>query len=94
MVKGSTIQLRAQRFIADNKLDITNARDFFDGSHGSPYDRGSADYYYWRPFDPHKYPNGTYVGDPVTDLTEEELMAYSVGYELELDRKDWGVPMF
>jgi len=94
MLEGSTIQLRAKRFIEENNLDISSARGFFENYHGSPYDRGSADYYYWRPFDPHKYPNGTYNGDPVTDLTEEELMAYAVGYELELDRKDWGVPMF
>ena len=94
MIQESTTQLRAKRFIEENKLDIMNARSFFENYHGSPYDRGSADYYYWRPFDPHKYPNGTYVGEAVTDLTDEELMAYAVGYELEIDRKDYGVDMF
>ena len=90
MIQESTIHLRAKRFIEENKLDIVNARDFFNASHGSPFDRGSADFYYWRPFDPHKYPMGTYVGEAVTDLTDEELMAYAVGYELEDARKDYG----
>ena len=31
----------------------------YDTKHGSPYDRGSADYYYGRGRNPHYYPNGT-----------------------------------
>jgi len=31
----------------------------YDTKHGSPYDRGSADYYYGRGSNPHCYPNGT-----------------------------------
>jgi len=58
--------------------------------HGGPADRGSADAYYWRPRDPHKYPHGTYNGDKVTDLTPEELEAYNHAYDNETDRKDWG----
>ena len=58
--------------------------------HGSPYDRGSADAYYGRGKNPHKYPNGTYKGPAVTDLTPEEIKAYNAGYEEETDRKDWG----
>lgn len=58
--------------------------------HGGPYDRGAADYYYWRPREPHKYPKGTYVGERVTDLTEEEVEAYNAGYDECNDRKDWG----
>ena len=58
--------------------------------HGSPRDRGSADAYYSRPFDPHYYPEGTYNGPRVTDLTEEQLKEYTEGYENEHDRKDWG----
>lgn len=64
--------------------------------HGSPHDRGSADYYYWRPFDPHYYPNGTYNGeriDPTNGMTEEQVAEYRRGYdEAEKfgDRKDWG----
>jgi len=30
-----------------------------DREHGSPFDRGGADSYYQRPFDPHYWPSGT-----------------------------------
>lgn len=63
--------------------------------HGSPYDRGSADAYYRRASDPHKYPNGTYseprIGE--SDLTPEEVAAYNKGYADQVasgDFKDWG----
>ena len=62
-------------------------------THGSPYDRGSADSYYRRPARPHKYPNGTYNGKPVTELTADEVATYMQGYmdnEKSGDFKDWG----
>jgi len=62
--------------------------------HGGPFDRGGADYYYWRKPDPHKWPEGTGNGERVTDLTDEERRAYWAGYELAErfgDRKDWGI---
>jgi hypothetical protein len=62
--------------------------------HGGPFDRGGADYYYGRRRHPHKYPNGTYNGPEVTDLTPEEIAAYHAGYDQAAafgDRKDWGV---
>lgn len=61
--------------------------------HGSPYDRGAADSYYGRPRNPHYYPEGTYNGQEVTDLTSEELEAYNAGYddnESSGVKKDWG----
>ena len=58
--------------------------------HGGPYDRGAADYYYWRPRSPHKYPAGTLKCPKVTDLTPEEIEAYNAGYDECDDRKDWG----
>lgn len=61
--------------------------------HGSPYDRGTADSYYGRGRNPHYYPEGTYNGQEVTDLTPEELEAYNAGYddnESSGDKKDWG----
>jgi hypothetical protein len=65
----------------------------FDRSrHGSLYDRGSADYYYGRPRQPHWYPNGTGNGARVEDLTGEEWEEYMTGYddaEERGDRKDW-----
>jgi hypothetical protein len=61
--------------------------------HGSPYDRGSADSYYRRPFSPHYYPEGTYKGEKVVDLSPEQIEEYRLGFEEneELgDHKDWG----
>ena len=64
--------------------------------HGGPFDRGSADYYYHRPFDPHYYPEGTYHGeriDPTNGMTEEQVQEYAAGWaEAEAfgDQKDWG----
>jgi len=61
--------------------------------HGGPYDRGSADSWYSRPKDPHKYPTGTLNCPKVTDLTPEELEAYHAGYDENEEgdnHKDWG----
>jgi hypothetical protein len=61
--------------------------------HGSLYDRGSADSYYRRSPSPHWYPLGTGNGEPITDLTVEEIEEYYAGYEDNEkfgDKKDWG----
>jgi hypothetical protein len=60
---------------------------------GSLYDRGGADAYYQRRPNPHWYPNGTYKGNAVTDLTPAEVAEYWAGYNKaveEGDVKDWG----
>jgi hypothetical protein len=64
----------------------------FSRKHGSPMDRGSADKYYGRRFDPHWYPEGTGKGSRIElqDMTVEEIVAYTKGYNEEEDRKDWG----
>ena len=53
----------------------------YDQSHGSPWDRGSADSYYYRPKEPHYWIGGTGVGTKVTELTTEEVEAYHAGYD-------------
>lgn len=60
--------------------------------HGSPQDRGSADKYYGRPFDPHFWPEGTLKGMRVErqDMTPAEIVEYVYGYSNEEDTKDWG----
>lgn len=61
--------------------------------HGSPYDRGRADSYYRRPRSPHFYPEGTYNGPEVTDLTEAQRADYNRGYDWNQvygDFKDYG----
>ena len=65
-----------------------------DKSHGSPFDRGSADSYYGRPMNPHYWPSGTMVGDMVSrdEMTAEQIGEYYAGYEQnERDgfKKDW-----
>jgi hypothetical protein len=49
-------------------------------AHGSPYDRGSADSYYRRSPRPHKGGVGGDSGPEVTNLTQDELLAYHAGY--------------
>ncbi len=63
----------------------------YDTTHGSPYDRGSADYYYGRAPKPHWYPEGTGHGERIeeADMTAEEVQAYMAGYDEETDRKVW-----
>ena len=61
--------------------------------HGALFDRFSADSYYSRPRRPHWYPEGTYNGDKVTDLTAEEIAEYDAGYDYNEaygDKKNWG----
>ena len=60
--------------------------------HGCPRDRGSADRYYQRPYEPHYYPAGTYKGHRVVekDMSKQQISEYKKGWEEETDRKDWG----
>lgn len=62
--------------------------------HGGPYDRGDADAYYGRPFNPHKMVdngrgNGGKVPEKLTD--PEEIAQYKAGYQSgDSGTKDWG----
>jgi hypothetical protein len=60
--------------------------------HGGPYDRGSADYYYWRACRPHFFEGATHMSREITEanMTTKQIVAYKKGYENETDRKDWG----
>lgn len=63
-----------------------------DRSHGSPWDRGSADSYYSRPRDPHYYPEGLGNGQRVIGLTHDQIKQYLAGYahnEKCGDKKSW-----
>lgn len=50
--------------------------------HGDPFDRGGADSYYGRVFDPHWYPAGSLKGEIRTteDMSFDEISAYRDGY--------------
>ena len=62
--------------------------------HGSARDRGRADYYYGRPYDPH-YNEGDSITSKLIqqeNMTEEEIKQYAEGFRDQLDgQKDWGV---
>jgi len=67
----------------------------YDDRHGGPFDRGSADSYYWRPRKPHFYLGYTSMSPEVTEdhMTAKEIAAYNAGYdynEFSGDKKDWG----
>lgn len=67
----------------------------YDKRPGGPYDRGTADAYYQRAFDPHYYVGKAVLSDRVEllNMTPDEIVAYTVGYrEQEQSRevKDWG----
>ena len=64
----------------------------YEQKHGNPFDRGSADSYYDRGRNPHKYPNGTGNAPRVETLTAEEVEAYHAGYDYNEqfgDKKEW-----
>lgn len=69
---------------------MTATKPQFDrNAHGSLYDRGSADAYYRRPRSPHWYPNGTYNGTRITNLTTEEIKEYLAGYNDTVEAGDF-----
>lgn len=45
---------------------------------GSPFDRGGADAWYRRPYQPHYYRDGQLI--PWADMTVEEVEAYRAGW--------------
>jgi hypothetical protein len=67
----------------------------YDTRHGGPYDRGSADSYYGREFNPHYYVGATRSSARVEmkNMTAAEITAYTAGFrdnEQFGDKKDWG----
>jgi len=62
--------------------------------HGGPYDRGSADRYYSRPFSPHYFKGDTYMSDRVEkkDMTADQIKQYKEGYEISnLELLAWSI---
>ena len=74
-----------------NDLKFTTAGEVYNLRHGGPYDRGSADRYYRRPFLPHYYKGASYHSEivRVDDMTEDEIAAYTAGFDEQNDRKEW-----
>ena len=72
----------------------TENSSLYDKRHGGPYDRGSADSYYYRSFNPHYFVSDTHASDKIDlkDMTAEEITAYSAGYKWNEDfgsKKEW-----
>lgn len=68
---------------------------FYDRRHGGPFDRGSADSYYNRGYNPHFFVEGTYTSRrfDIQDMTALQIDAYTAGYKFNEqygDKKDWG----
>ena len=67
----------------------------YDERHQGPYDTGSADYYYHRPFDPHYFESEKFGAKRITihDPRSPEYEAYEAGYNAQLAanvQKDYG----
>ena len=74
---------------------ITIHPSAIDTRHGGPFDRGSADNYYGRPYDPHYWTGGTGKGARIgaEGMSAYELAAYTAGWdenEKSGDKKNWG----
>lgn len=66
----------------------------YDQRHGGPWDRGTADSWYSRGFNPHYFKGASYMTERVglADMTAEEIVAYSAGYQYNEDfggKKEW-----
>jgi hypothetical protein len=64
------------------------ATDHFDKSHGSFFDRGSADSYYGRDRNPHRGGVGGMSGPRIDAKTEFEIEAYNAGYDFNEEYGD------
>ena len=68
--------------------------DNYDTRHGGPFDRGSADSWYDRPFNPHYYVGAAGSSDLVErhQMNDKEIHDYFAGYEWNErfgGKKDW-----
>jgi hypothetical protein len=64
----------------------------YDQRHGSAWDRGSADAWYGREFDPHYFVGASFQSDRVSlaGMTAEEITAYTAGYrDTPFAQKQW-----
>ena len=67
------------------------AREVFTRN-GGAYDRGSADSWYGREFQPHYFTGPSYQSTKIeeVDMSKEELAAYTAGYkETPFAQKEW-----
>ena len=76
-----------------NYTEAQLATEQYDKSHGSYFDRGSADSYYHRSRDPHRGGVGGDSGPRIQATKPADIQAYHAGYDFNEqfgDKKDWG----
>lgn len=76
--------------VEKDRFDISG----YDQRHGGPFDRGAADYYYGRAFEPHYYVGATGASARVElqDMDAEQIAAYTRGFNAAEEgqvRKEW-----
>ena len=74
---------------------ITVNGNTYNARHGGPFDRGIADSYYHRPFNPHYFTGESFNSTMIelVDMSAKEIVDYTAGYnynEEHGDKKDWG----
>ena len=67
---------------------------YYSQRHGGPYDRGQADSYYGRDYNPHYFVGDSYNSPKieVSQMTPAEIVAYTEGFndnEANGDKKEW-----
>jgi hypothetical protein len=67
---------------------------YYDERHGGAYDRGSADSWYNREYNPHYFVGDSYQSPRIelAQMTAQEIVAYTAGYsdnEATGDHKEW-----
>ena len=75
-----------------NYYEAKAKAEIYEQSHGSFFDRGSADSYYGRARNPHRGGVGGMSGPRIEATTAEELEAYHAGYDFNEqygDKKIW-----
>ncbi len=75
-------------------LETLTQHGYYDERHGGPYDRGTADSYYGRDYNPHYFVGDTYNSPKIelVQMTAAEIVAYTAGYtnnEVNGDRKEY-----
>jgi hypothetical protein len=75
-------------------LETLTQHGYYDERHGGPYDRGTADSYYGRDYNPHYFVGDTYNSPKIelAQMTAAEIVAYTAGYtnnEANGDRKEY-----
>ena len=78
--------------LGDEKLfKVLESLNEIEDRHGTPYDRGRADSYYGRSYNPHKLVPNEHGGHNRQKLTDpNEIESYAKGYRENTDAKDYG----